>query len=113
MEWTTINRRFCDRVTRSLSSNVNLIPNWDELSGAFASLNGLPIKPTLDVVNNPRWGGQNTFYIPSVVDRIYILDNWAEKTLKNVRIFGTDISRENNLSASDHYGVVAEVDFVK
>lgn len=62
---------------------------------------------------NPRWGGTNTFYIPSVVDRIYTLDNWAEKTLKNVRIFGTDISPENNLSASDHYGVVAEVDFIK
>lgn len=88
-------------------------PYWDELSSAFASLNGLPLKPTLDFINNPRWGGKNTFYIPSVVDRIYILDNWAEKTLKNVRIFGTDISPENNLSASDHYGVVAEVDFIK
>jgi len=30
---------------------------------------------------------------------------------KNTR--RTDISPENNLSASDHYGVVAEVDFIK
>jgi endonuclease/exonuclease/phosphatase family metal-dependent hydrolase len=88
-------------------------PYWDELSSAYAILNDLPLRPTLDFVNNPRWGGKNTFYIPSVVDRIYILDNWAEKTLRNVRIFGTDISPENNLSASDHYGVVAEVDFGK
>lgn len=88
-------------------------PYWDELSSAFAILNDLPLRPTLDFVNNPRWGGKNTFYIPSVVDRIYILDNWVEKTLRNVRIFGTDISSENNLSASDHYGVVAEVDFTK
>lgn len=86
-------------------------PYWDELSSSFAELNGLPLKPTLDFVNNPRWEGKNTIYIPSVYDRIYMLDNWFDKSLKSVRIFGTDVSPENNLSASDHYGVVAEVHF--
>lgn len=86
-------------------------PYWDEMSIAFAELNNLPLKPTLDFINNPRWNGKNTIYIPSAVDKIYIMDNWNDKTLKSVRIFGTDISPENNLSASDHYGVIAEVDF--
>lgn len=88
-------------------------PYWDELSSAFSILNDLPLKSTLDCINNPRWKGKNTMYVPSVMDRIYIMDNWSTKELQSVRIFGTDISTENNLSASDHYGVVAEVDFIK
>ncbi|WP_346917326.1 endonuclease/exonuclease/phosphatase family protein [Clostridium sp.] len=88
-------------------------PCWDELSSSFATLNDLPLQPTLDCINNPRWKGKNTMYVPSVMDRIYIMDNWVDKTLQSVRIFGTDISPENNLAASDHYGVVAEVDFIK
>lgn len=59
------------------------------------------------------WNGKNTMYIPSVMDRIYIMDNWIDKTLQSVRIFGTHVSLENNLAASDHYGVIAEVDFIK
>jgi len=31
----------------------------------------------------------------------------------NAEIFGTAISPINNLSASDHYGVVVDVDFSK
>ncbi len=88
-------------------------PCWDELSSSFATLHGLPLQPTLDCINNPRWKGKNTIYVPSVMDRIYIMDNWKDKTLQSVRIFGTDISPENNLAASDHYGVVAEVDFIR
>ncbi|MGF7146278.1 hypothetical protein HNQ56_004745 [Anaerotaenia torta] len=69
--------------------------------------------PTLDVINNPRWKGKNTIYKPSVMDRIYIMDNWFDTSLLSVRIFGTDVSAENNLSASDHYGVIAEINFRK
>ena len=87
-------------------------PYWDELSSSFSELNGLPLKPTLDFVK-PSMGRKNTIYIPCVVDRIYIMDNLVDKILKSVEIFGIDISPQNNLSASDHYGVVAEVDFVK
>ncbi len=88
---------------------------WYELSSAYAEINGLPIKPTLNFSQNPRWAGKNTrtIYTPDVVDRIYIMDNWNDVKLNVVSIFGTDISAENGLSASDHYGVVAEVEFAK
>ncbi len=88
-------------------------PLWDELSSAYSVLNDLPLRATLDCVNNPRWKGKNTFYLPSVMDRIYIMDNWVHKTLKSVEIFGTEVSPENQLAPSDHYGVVAEVAFEK
>lgn len=88
-------------------------PYWNELSNAFATLSGQPVKATLDVINNPRWAGKNTIYVPNVTDRIYIMDNWFDTSLKFVRIFGTDVSPENHLSASDHYGVLAEVNFSK
>ena len=88
-------------------------PYWNELSSTYALLNNLPLMATLDVINNPRWKGKNTKYKPSVMDRIYIMENWYDTSLLSVKIFGTDISTENNLSASDHYGVVAEVNFHK
>lgn len=86
-------------------------PYWNELSSVYAKLNNLPLLPTLDVINNPRWKGKNTIYIPSVMDRIYTMENWFNTTLLSAKIFGTDVSAENNLSASDHYGLVAEVNF--
>lgn len=88
-------------------------PIWNELSSTFATLNNMPLMPTLDVINNPRWKGEKPIYKPSVMDRIYIMDNWLNNRLLSVKIFGTDISNENNLSASDHYGVVAEVELSK
>jgi endonuclease/exonuclease/phosphatase family metal-dependent hydrolase len=88
-------------------------PYWNELSSTFAVLHDLPLMATLDVVNNPRWKGKNTKYKPSVMDRIYVMENWFDTSVVSVKIFGTDISTENNLSASDHYGVVAEVNFHK
>ncbi len=88
-------------------------PYWNELANVFAKLNNMPLRATLDVINNPRWKGKNTIYKPSVMDRIYIMDNWFDTSLLSVEIFGTDISAKNNLSASDHYGVVAEVEFCK
>ncbi len=86
---------------------------WDEMSSSYAVLNGLPLNPTLDCINNPRWKGKNSFYIPSVMDRINIMDSWIDKTLHSVENFGTDVSPVNNLCASDHYGVLAEVSFIK
>lgn len=62
---------------------------WDEMSSAYAILNDQPLIPTLDCINNPRWKGKNTFYTPSVMDRIYIMDNWVDKTLLSVKNFAT------------------------
>lgn len=96
---------------QTINSNEPCV-RWDEMSISYSILNNLSLAPTLDCINNPRWKGKNSFYIPSVMDRIYIMDNWVDKTLNSVSNFGTDVSPENNLCASDHYGVVADVSFL-
>ncbi|MEG1797389.1 MAG: endonuclease/exonuclease/phosphatase family protein [Clostridium sp.] len=90
-------------------------PYWYEVSSSYAAVNGLAVIPTLDFVKNPRWGGRNTTEIPIPADRIYLMLNYGgkfEENLKNVDIFGTKVSEINKLSASDHYGVVAQIDFI-
>ena len=86
-------------------------PYWDEFATAYQALAGEEIKPTLDVIHNPRWAGGKSAYPPTVMDRIYTLENWYDISLERLSIFGTDVSKENNLAASDHYGVVAEITF--
>ena len=63
--------------------------------------------------SNPNWLDIMGIYSPANTDRIYILDNWEPMEFVNAEIFGTAISPINNLSASDHYGVVVDVDFSK
>jgi endonuclease/exonuclease/phosphatase family metal-dependent hydrolase len=91
-------------------------PYWNDLASVHASLNGYKIVPTLDFNNNPRWGGKNTNYIPDTCDRIYIMEpyNFELKfKLKNVSIFGKDISPKTGFAPSDHYGLLSEVEFTK
>lgn len=88
-------------------------PCWNDLARAYAARVGEPVRATLDAVSNPRWTGRKSIYAPEVMDRIYIMDHWCETVLDSVKIFGTGISAENGYSASDHYGVVAEVEFSK
>ncbi len=90
-------------------------PYWNDLASVHAKLNGYDVVPTLDFINNPRWGGKNTNYIPDACDRIYIMEsfNWDyEFKLRNVNVFGKEVSPETGYAPSDHYGVLAEVDFV-
>lgn len=94
-------------------NNEESNPNWLDIMGNYDTLHGLPLKPTLDCINNPRWKGKNTIYSPANTDRIYILDNWKPMEFVKAEIFGTEISPNNNLSASDHYGVVVDVNFTK
>lgn len=94
-------------------NNIESNPYWLDIMGSYTALNGLTLQPTLDCINNPRWKGKNTIYAPENVDRIYILDNWKHMKFINAEIFGTAICSTNNLSASDHYGVIVEVDFTK
>ncbi len=104
---------FNSSVHRYLSGEQTINGNeslcWEELSIVAKELKGIEIKPTLDFVNNPRWGGKNNMEIPYVADRIYVL---ADLILKSYKIFGTDISLKNGLSASDHYGVFVEADII-
>jgi len=65
-------------------------------------------------VNNPRWRGENTAYVPEVYDRIYIMEsfNWDnEFALRDIQVFGKEISKKTGYAPSDHYGVLADVKF--
>ena len=88
-------------------------PPWNDLASAYAARTGEEVSPTLDMVNNPRWAGKKCIYTPEVMDRIYIRDHWYETELESVKVFGTEISKKTGYAASDHYGVVAEVNFRK
>lgn len=89
-------------------------PYWNDLALAHAALNGYEVRPTLDFVTNPRWRGENTNYIPNTCDRIYIMDsfNWDyEFELRDIKVFGTEISSKTGYAPSDHYGLLADVTF--
>lgn len=86
-------------------------PYWDELATGYSAISGEPIKATLDTLTNPRWAGGKSAYPPTVTDRIYTLEYQYEFSLESLHIFGTTISPQNGLAPSDHYGVVAEIEF--
>lgn len=86
---------------------------WNDLVSAYAARCGEAVKPTLDTVHNPRWAGKKSIYAPEVMDRIYLMDHWHETELESVKLFGTEVSTKTGYAASDHYGVVAEVNFRK
>ena len=86
-------------------------PCWYELSSTYAALHGLPLQPTLDFLHNPRWGGRNSTEIPFAADRIYALRGQSEDTLRHVSLFGTAVSPESGYAASDHYGLLADIQF--
>ena len=89
-------------------------PYWNDLASAHAALNNYTVAPTLDFVNNPRWRGGNTVYIPDTCDRIYVMESFHWDyvfDLCDVKVFGTDVSQKTGFAPSDHYGVLAEVKF--
>lgn len=106
----SVDRFLCGSQTLN-GSEAN--PRWNDLASAYAARMGEKAKPTLDTVHNPRWAGKKTIYTPEIMDRIYVMDHWYETELETVRLFGTEVSAETGYAASDHYGVVAEVDFRK
>lgn len=89
-------------------------PYWNDLATVHAALNGYDIASTLDFTNNPRWGGKNTNYVPDTCDRVYIMEsfNWDyEFKLLDVSIFGKEVSTKTGFAPSDHYGLMADVEF--
>ena len=57
--------------------------------------------------------GKKSIYVPEVMDRIYIRNHWSETELELVQVFGAEVSKKTGYAASDHYGVMAEVNFRK
>ncbi|MBQ8966659.1 endonuclease/exonuclease/phosphatase family protein [Ruminococcus sp.] len=106
-------------VSRFLTNEQSLLgadAYYFDLAEAYADMNGTRPPATLSFRKNPRWGTaepRNTIEADQRFDRILLKDPYPEKLpeLKSCTLFGTNISEETKLAASDHYGVMAEVEF--
>ena len=86
-----------------------------DLAEAFADMSGKKPLATLDFRKNPRWGviqPQNTIEVSQRFDWILLKNPYPAEfpVLKFYRIFGTKISGETGLAASDHYGALVEME---
>lgn len=86
---------------------------WNDLQSGYCVRKGIPLTPTLDFINNPRWRGKETISVPMVADRIYVMESWDDIDMKELSIFGTEVYQDTGMSASDHYGIVTELTFEK
>lgn len=86
---------------------------WNDLQSGYCVRRGIPLIPTLDFINNPRWRGKETISVPMVADRIYVMESWDDIDMKELSIFGTEVYQDTGMSASDHYGIVTELTFEK
>ncbi|MCH5194766.1 MAG: endonuclease/exonuclease/phosphatase family protein [Oscillospiraceae bacterium] len=87
-----------------------------DLAEVYAEISGTKASSTLDFRKNPRWGTaetKNTIEVSQRVDRILLKNPFPVELpeLKNCVIFGSEVLKETGLAASDHYGVVAEIEF--
>lgn len=87
-----------------------------DLAAAAAEARGAAAAPTLCFYENPRWGvagPKNTLEVSQRFDRILLKNPYPHPApvLKQCELFGTQVSKQTGLAASDHYGVVAELDF--
>ena len=92
--------------------------SWFDLAEAYAECSGQAAAATLNFRNNPRWNppggtGTNTIETNQRFDRILLKNPYpaAFPLLKDCGIFGMEVSDRTGLSASDHYGVYAELEF--
>ena len=87
-----------------------------DMAEAYASLTGMPAPATLNFRENPRWGvyqERNTIEKNQRFDRVYLANPYPKRypELLHVSLFGTKVYEETGLCASDHYGVLAELEF--
>jgi len=106
-------------VHRFLTNNQSLLESdayFYDLAEAFSEITETSPPATLNFRKNPRWGviqPANTIEINQRFDWIMLKNPYPLEfpVLKECRLFGTEISEKNKLSASDHYGVWAEINF--
>ena len=86
-----------------------------DLAEAYAETNETKAPATLNFRDNPRWGKaepRNTIEVNKRFDWILLKNPYPQKLpeLKNCTLFGTKISQATHLAASDHYGVMVEIE---
>lgn len=106
-------------VHRFLTGKQSLLESdadFFDLAEVFAEMTGIKASDTLDFRKNPRWGTvqpKNTIEMNQRFDWILLKNPYPAElpVLKNFEVFGTAVSERTQLAASDHYGVIAEIDF--
>ncbi len=103
-------------VHRFLTSEQSLLgadAYYFDLAAAYAEMHGTRAAATLNFRENPRWGAgeANTMEVNRRFDWILCKNPYPAElpVLKNCALFGTNVSKETLLAASDHYGVMAEL----
>lgn len=86
-------------------------PCWYDLALAYAELSHTTAESTLNFRDNPRFKG-NTIERNARYDRIMLRNTYPREfpTLKSCTVFGRTIYEDIHLSASDHYGVVVNME---
>lgn len=87
-----------------------------DLAEVSAEMTGTKTLATLNFRENPRWGiaePKNTIEVNQRFDWILLKNPYPAKLpkLKNCTLFGTQIAKETSLAASDHYGIMVEIEF--
>lgn len=103
------------RFLQGRQSLNNRTAKWLDLAEYEQLRSGLVAEATLDFVRNPRWEGGHTLQIPARFDWIMLRQEYQlqdlEPVVNNVRLFGTTKTPMAQKVPSDHYGVVAELNF--
>lgn len=92
-------------------NNCEALPCWFDLASAYAEITDKEAEDTLDFCRNPRFKG-NTVETNSRFDRILLQNTYPQQfpVLNRCNVFGTAIYEDIALAASDHYGVVVEME---
>lgn len=92
-------------------NNCESLPCWFDLASAYAEITDKKAENTLDFRKNPRFKG-NTVETNSRFDRILLQNTYPQQfpVLSRCNVFGTAIYEDIALAASDHYGVVVEME---
>jgi len=85
---------------------------WIDLHDVYTIKNNVKDMITIDFYNNPRWDEEAILDIPGRFDWILLRNPYPKKypRLLDYKIIGNE--RINNLTPSDHYGVVCRIEFL-
>lgn len=95
-----------------LLSGEEANPRWYDLAEAYAEISETAAESTLNFRENPRFQN-NTIETNERFDRIILRNTYPEEfpVLKQCILFGKTIYEDIKCSASDHYGVMADIEF--
>lgn len=92
--------------------NTEVTSFWDDLAEVYAEMTSTKPEYTLNLRTNPRWQGKDVAVTSGRLDRIYLRDAFPKPfpELKFFSLFVKEIDEKARYCASDHYGVVAEIE---